>query len=628
MYRKLLILIIAGLMLFPVPVYSTQFTPSDLGEEWLIGWSYRKMHNVTGQGDGESTNYQLYFNVEYGSGTDSGNTVYLAGLCQSDFDDIRFTDDDGETELDYWREEYTDSDDATFWVEVSDDLDSTTVSVYIYYGNEDVETTSNGENTFVIFSDFRRYFDSNSWTRISATNQYVYAEDVELVGTVDTVGKGEGMAFDGTYFYIGTFDSTISESWLYKIDAEDMTIEKSVEVTDGTLIHVGGICLYGDYLYISLAESTDSQVFPSKIKRYHADTLTYVNTIVTSEDYDNDHWGGVVIVPELDRLYVGNWGIDELYVFEIDGTYVTTIETPPDINIQDWVYVPEHGVMYGSKQYGDDNIISVWRPNGNGDTLTKVGEIMTEDDRTYNAFTWYNDYFYSGNPEPDLSGDIYFRKFGGNMNLTIAADYIYNGTAIGPNLQIEARINQGGNRKHNLGWAQTMPSTGTQILFHNYDGNCYIYEGNTDVDCDFDLDADTWTILSLAWVDDYAKAYKNRGSVKARYDTDISATALKPVLTRWGSTNADIFCEWLLIRNWVYDEPTRDSWGDEESQGWSSFNDWQLNIILAFVGLAAIPLSCIYLAKGGKKEANADKCAAFIIIIMLGWALFIGVIMS
>jgi hypothetical protein len=37
---------------------------------------------------------------------------------QADFDDIRFTDDDQTTLIDHWREEYTASTSATFWVEV------------------------------------------------------------------------------------------------------------------------------------------------------------------------------------------------------------------------------------------------------------------------------------------------------------------------------------------------------------------------------------------------------------------------------------------------------------------------------------------------------------------------------
>ncbi|MCW4043917.1 MAG: hypothetical protein NWE94_00170, partial [Candidatus Bathyarchaeota archaeon] len=49
-------------------------------------------------------NYQIRVQVNYGSGTDGGENVYLAGKCRVDFGDVRFTADDGSTLLDYWME--------------------------------------------------------------------------------------------------------------------------------------------------------------------------------------------------------------------------------------------------------------------------------------------------------------------------------------------------------------------------------------------------------------------------------------------------------------------------------------------------------------------------------------------
>jgi len=100
--------------------------------------------------------------VHYGSGTDSGEDVYLNGGCRTDFGDVRFTDNGGVTELDYWIEEKTDSDYAIFWVEVKDDLSSSDVTIYIYYGKSDATTTSNGSETFIFFEDWDT-IDSDIW---------------------------------------------------------------------------------------------------------------------------------------------------------------------------------------------------------------------------------------------------------------------------------------------------------------------------------------------------------------------------------------------------------------------------------------------------------------------------------
>ncbi|PVX27584.1 MAG: hypothetical protein CW716_01505 [Candidatus Bathyarchaeum sp.] len=76
---------------------------------WLSGWDYRKSHVINYAADA-GTGYQVSLTVHYGSGSDSGDDVYLGSKCRTDFGDIRFTDDDGSTELDYWMEEKTDSD--------------------------------------------------------------------------------------------------------------------------------------------------------------------------------------------------------------------------------------------------------------------------------------------------------------------------------------------------------------------------------------------------------------------------------------------------------------------------------------------------------------------------------------
>ena len=97
---------------------------------WLSGWNYRKTHviqNATGAGN----NYQVRITVHYGTGTDSGEHVYLNEHCKTDFGDIRFTDDNGTTLLDYWMESYTIGDHAVFWVKIADNLDNTSATIYI-----------------------------------------------------------------------------------------------------------------------------------------------------------------------------------------------------------------------------------------------------------------------------------------------------------------------------------------------------------------------------------------------------------------------------------------------------------------------------------------------------------------
>jgi len=122
---------------------------------WLENsWSYRKQFIVTENSGSTLTNYQVSVKVDYGSGEDSGDTVYVDGNSRSDFGDIRFTDATGLNEFDYWLESKTDGVEALFWVEIDSLPASSDTSLYLYYGNPTATTSSNGNNTFPMFDHF------------------------------------------------------------------------------------------------------------------------------------------------------------------------------------------------------------------------------------------------------------------------------------------------------------------------------------------------------------------------------------------------------------------------------------------------------------------------------------------
>jgi len=134
---------------------------------WLSGWNYRKSH-VIQNASGAGTNYQIRITVHYGAGTDGGEHVYLNGRCRTDFGDVRFTDDDGITLLNYWMQEYTSGDRAIFWVKIADNLDYSSATIYVYYGNPSATSTSNGTSTFEFFDDFDDgVIDLNKWTDVT-----------------------------------------------------------------------------------------------------------------------------------------------------------------------------------------------------------------------------------------------------------------------------------------------------------------------------------------------------------------------------------------------------------------------------------------------------------------------------
>ena len=124
-----------------------------IAEEWYDdSWLYRKNVIMYSGLGGLETNYTVKVEVAYDSD------------MQADFDDVIFTDNDNVTLLDFWRESYIESTSAVFWVKVTDSHEwGTYFMVQMYYGNDAVSTTSDGEATFLFFDDFENN-DMDRWT--------------------------------------------------------------------------------------------------------------------------------------------------------------------------------------------------------------------------------------------------------------------------------------------------------------------------------------------------------------------------------------------------------------------------------------------------------------------------------
>lgn len=117
--------------------------------------------------------------------------VYTDSLCQTDFDDIRFTGANETTLLDYCIKTKTDSTVAYIWVQ-NDATPSATI--YIYYGNVGVATASSGSNTFIVYDDFERGVNGDavggSWT-VSA-GSILISTDHSVSGTRSAKFVGAG----------------------------------------------------------------------------------------------------------------------------------------------------------------------------------------------------------------------------------------------------------------------------------------------------------------------------------------------------------------------------------------------------------------------------------------------------
>lgn len=121
--------------------------------EWLTGWTYCKEVTLT-HASGAAANHQMKVLVGESSGA-AGADVHCEGLCLSSFNDLRFTNEDGDV-LDYFIESITGTTPnqlATVWIEF-DSIGITATTFGMFFGNASAPAYSNGINTFIKFDDF------------------------------------------------------------------------------------------------------------------------------------------------------------------------------------------------------------------------------------------------------------------------------------------------------------------------------------------------------------------------------------------------------------------------------------------------------------------------------------------
>jgi hypothetical protein len=167
---------------------------------WNSSWGYRKKHDI-GSASGAGSNYQVKIIAKNGTGTDNEDTIYINNKARSDFGDIRFISySDNTTELDYWIEQKNTGSNATFWVKIPDNLNTTGSSIWVYYGNGAATNKSNGTNTFIFFDDFSG--DLSKWTRHKLSGVYPRIENGYLVCGGGTTSGSYGhtvLGSDATY---------------------------------------------------------------------------------------------------------------------------------------------------------------------------------------------------------------------------------------------------------------------------------------------------------------------------------------------------------------------------------------------------------------------------------------------
>ncbi|MEM4935127.1 MAG: DUF2341 domain-containing protein, partial [Thermoplasmata archaeon] len=111
-------------------------------QSWLSDWQYRIPITITERSGNTLTDYQILVVI-------NTQNLISQGKMRSDCGDIRFTDSDGITLLNYWIESGCNSANTRIWVKVPNIPARSNKTIYLYYGNPSATSMSNPKTVWL-----------------------------------------------------------------------------------------------------------------------------------------------------------------------------------------------------------------------------------------------------------------------------------------------------------------------------------------------------------------------------------------------------------------------------------------------------------------------------------------------
>ncbi|MEM0324682.1 MAG: DUF2341 domain-containing protein [Candidatus Aenigmatarchaeota archaeon] len=108
----------------------------------LKDFNYRIPINITERSGNDLIDYQVLITLDTAS-------LISQGKMRNDCGDIRFTDSDGSTLLNYWVESGCNSANTRIWVKVPNIPANSNKTIYLYYGNSEATSLSNVKDVFI-----------------------------------------------------------------------------------------------------------------------------------------------------------------------------------------------------------------------------------------------------------------------------------------------------------------------------------------------------------------------------------------------------------------------------------------------------------------------------------------------
>ncbi len=224
---------------------------------WDISWTKRKKITIEENSGNDLTEYQL------------GITVAHDADMQPNYEDLRFIDSD-HNELSYWIEDDT-ADPATVWVKILSIPESSTVTVYMYYGNALAASNSDPDATFVFFDSFESDTVGNEpskWTFGGCTayfggsgNGNSNADKYEVVSNSGLGGNEVATPYGNNSLSLGSISAADPEDrYTGEYESQQFDLPKNAKIEYWIALYDNSLDSGRDGMYIEVMDSSDTQI--------------------------------------------------------------------------------------------------------------------------------------------------------------------------------------------------------------------------------------------------------------------------------------------------------------------------------------------------------------------------------
>jgi hypothetical protein len=340
---------------------------------WNHSFSEKKAINVSVPSGYAGIDYQVKLNITYDFD------------MQSDFDDLRFTNGSQNSKLDYWLENKVDSSWATVWVEVDQNITTSNYTFYMYYGNANVPSESNGTNTFDFFDSFDSFYKYSGNPIIVPESGWETTNPGQVPADISSVGESTTIVEDGV-FHMWYRGGPVSPGGNYSIGYANSTDGITwIKYTNATGTRVPVISGYGNGIGFPHVIKVNGIYYLYGTQMQNLDVYRWASNDGINWQIDN---GGN---PVLENGSVGSW--DGIAIANTAEVYVDGDEHPWKM-----LYEARGSDFQIGYAYSDDGLS--WTKYAGNPVLGKNESIPCRS-------------AYAGNPELIKIGSNYYTFYGG-----------------------------------------------------------------------------------------------------------------------------------------------------------------------------------------------------------------------